>query len=122
MCYDVAQMKYRQYKWALRQGVPEKDAQKLYEEWLELENGRQDDQVQMFHVDAFQYPFRYTIGSSQSGWQTTRFQWGWIPHWVRDQSQAFEMMNITLNARGESIFEKASFRESASGKRCLIVV
>ena len=48
--------------------------------------------------------------------------WGLIPHWVKDNKQRFQFWNNTLNARGETIFEKPSFRDSANHKRCIIVL
>jgi putative SOS response-associated peptidase YedK len=48
--------------------------------------------------------------------------WGLIPHWVKNENQKVKMWNNTLNARGESIFEKPSFKKSASDMRCVIHV
>ena len=49
-------------------------------------------------------------------------KWGLIPSWIKDLESANSIMNKTLNARGESIFEKPSFRNSAKSKRCVINV
>ncbi len=49
-------------------------------------------------------------------------KWGLIPSWVKDLNQASSMMRSTLNARGETIFEKPSFRSSAKNNRCLVYV
>ena len=48
--------------------------------------------------------------------------WGLVPHWVRDQEQLKKLWNNTLNARGETIFEKPSFRSSARNNRCIVYV
>ncbi len=45
--------------------------------------------------------------------------WGLVPDWAKNQESIW---NSTLNARGETIFDKASFRKSAETKRCLIPV
>lgn len=45
--------------------------------------------------------------------------WGLLPDWAKNPESIW---NSTLNARGESIFEKASFKKSAEEKRCLIPV
>ena len=50
------------------------------------------------------------------------FNWGLIPHWVKTEKDAKSLWNKTINARGESIFEKPSFRDAAINKRCLIPV
>lgn len=48
--------------------------------------------------------------------------WGLVPTWVKDRSQADEIRDRTLIARGESMFEKPSFRLPAQGRRCLVHV
>ncbi len=48
--------------------------------------------------------------------------WGLIPHWVKDQEQKMKLWNNTINARGETIFEKPSFKDSAKSKRCILHV
>lgn len=48
--------------------------------------------------------------------------WGLVPNWVKDRPQADEIRHRTLIARGESMFEKPSFRVSAEGRRCLVFV
>lgn len=48
-------------------------------------------------------------------------EWGLIPAWAT-AGQARTLPNQTLNARAESVFEKASFRESILLRRCLVLV
>lgn len=48
-------------------------------------------------------------------------EWGLIPSWSTHNPEGFRKKSNTLNARSESIFEKASFSESAESKRCLIL-
>lgn len=50
------------------------------------------------------------------------YQWGLIPHWVKDEAKAKEMQKFTLNCVGETAFEKPSFRKSIPAKRCLLGV
>jgi putative SOS response-associated peptidase YedK len=50
------------------------------------------------------------------------YQWGLIPGWVKDKKQAGELRTKTLNAVGETAFEKPSFRKSIASKRCLLAV
>lgn len=45
------------------------------------------------------------------------FKWGLIPMWAKDPS----MGNRLINARGETVAEKPSFRGSFKYKRCLIL-
>lgn len=48
--------------------------------------------------------------------------WGLIPHWVKNENQKVKIWNNTLNARGESIFDKPSFKKSACEMRCVLHV
>lgn len=54
--------------------------------------------------------------------QVQLFNWGLIPKWSKDETQANEMRLNTLNAKAETVFEKPSFRASIDNKRCLIFV
>ncbi len=44
-------------------------------------------------------------------------EWGLVPHWNKDKSNAFSV----INARAESVAQKPMFRESFKHKRCLIL-
>ncbi len=46
------------------------------------------------------------------------FHWGLVPPWAGDRS----ISTKTVNARSETINEKAAFREAARGKRCVIAI
>jgi len=50
------------------------------------------------------------------------FAWGLIPFWVKDPKQAVSLSKMTINARGEDIFNKPSFRNAAKHKRCLVLI
>jgi putative SOS response-associated peptidase YedK len=50
------------------------------------------------------------------------FEWGMIPAWVKDLDTAKDMQGKTLNAVGETVFEKPSFKKSIGSKRCLLGV
>lgn len=47
--------------------------------------------------------------------------WGLVPNWAAHNPSEFLKKSNTLNARSESIFEKVSFKDSATTKRCLIL-
>jgi len=48
--------------------------------------------------------------------ELTTARWGLVPHWAKDQSMAYKM----INARAETIAEKAAYKVSFRKKRCLI--
>lgn len=49
-------------------------------------------------------------------------EWGLIPSWVKDSATANDLRSKTLNAVGETVFEKPSFRKSIASQRCLLPV
>lgn len=72
-----------------------------------------------YQVSGFSHP-EILIYTNKKPFKPTVAKWGLIPHWVKDLDTAIR--NKTINARGESIFEKPSFKNSARTKRCLIYV
>ena len=44
------------------------------------------------------------------------FRWGLIPHWAKDMKIGYKM----INARGETLDQKPSFRPALKKRRCLI--
>ncbi len=48
--------------------------------------------------------------------------WGLVPSWVKSNAQKEQLWNQTLNARAETIFEKAAFRQAARERRCIVHV
>lgn len=122
MCYSIAQQKKRAYDAAIRAGVAPEILEKIKREWEEAQKGDEmlKDRLN-YRVSGFEHPKLYTL-INQEQFTGTRFTWGLIPAWVKNEKQAFEIWNHTLNARGETLFEKPAFRESAMHKRCLIFV
>ena len=50
------------------------------------------------------------------------YDWGLIPSWVKNKEAADEIRSKTLNAIGETVFDKPSFRKSIESRRCLFPV
>jgi putative SOS response-associated peptidase YedK len=44
-------------------------------------------------------------------------RWGFLPHWAKDPSAAFKM----INARAETVRDKPAYRDALRTRRCLIV-
>ena len=83
-----------------------------------------------FEVSGEYQPYYHLNGFSHGNLQIIKMDdfenivpasWGLIPQWAMNDPIGFRKKSNTLNARSESIFEKASFRDSANNKRCLIL-
>jgi len=123
MCYSISQMKQKSYKAALREGAPQAEIDRLYNEWQESQriDTEDDQQTPMAYLSGYDHPKLFTLIHTDN-WHATRFEWGLIPAWTKNEGEALKIRTKTLNARGETIFEKASFREAARHKRCLVFV
>lgn len=73
-----------------------------------------------------EYQFSYNIAPTQSVLSVINdgvrnrlgyLRWGLIPFWAKDEKAGYKM----INARAETIAEKASFRNAYKKKRCLII-
>lgn len=73
-----------------------------------------------FHLNGFTHGNLYIIKMDEHD-KIYPASWGLIPDWASHNSVEFRKKSNTLNARSESIFEKASFKNSANEKRCLIL-
>ena len=111
MCYDVKAQTEAQLKRAMRDA--NKEAIKEIKENLV----KQTD-LPLFHVTGFAHP-KMLIYTNESPNYPIVSQWGLVPSWAKDKT---DIWNKTLNARGETIFEKNSFRSSAQNKRCIICI
>jgi len=114
MCYSIAFMEKKASKLAARyQGL-------LPPGWkgqLASEDG--DDVLPSYYfVSGFAHPELPVFG--RDGMMPA--SWGLIPHWVKDRDLADKLRNGTLNAVGETVFEKPSFRKSIRTQRCVLPV
>jgi len=75
----------------------------------------------LYHVSGFKHPEMLIYIDEQPEFPVVA-TWGLIPHWVKDEEQQKQIWNNTLNARGETIFDKPSFRYAAENNRCIIYV
>ena len=78
-------------------------------------------ETQLYHASGYAHP-KTLIYADKEPYLPKLSVWGLIPHWIKDNKQRMQFWNNTLNARGETIFEKPSFRDSAKHKRCIIIL
>ncbi|NQU51090.1 MAG: SOS response-associated peptidase [Bacteroidetes bacterium] len=114
MCYDIKTKVEAALKRARRYNN---------EEWTQMliDQFRPFLENEYFHVSGFEHP-ELLIYTKNSFDKPIKAVWGLIPFWVKNSEQQLKTWNNTINARGETIFEKPSFRSSAKSKRCLIYI
>lgn len=70
----------------------------------------------LFHVSGFVFP-EWRVITDAPEIQTMR--WGLIPNWYKGPNHN-EMAAMTLNARTETVFEKASFKHLIGRQHCIV--
>jgi len=116
MCYNINYLTKKKEEYARRLGgiLPARDFEKSWDH-LHKKGGP------VYYETGFNHPDIPVITNRQPN-QIQLYGWGLIPFWVKDPKQAVDLSNRTLNARGEDMFQKPSFRNAAQNKRCLILV
>lgn len=114
MCYDIKTKVEAALKRARHYGNDEA-IQMLIEQF------RPFLEDEFFHVSGFEHP-KMLIYTSENFKMPVVSSWGLIPFWVKNTEQQLNIWNKTINARGETIFEKPSFKTSAKSKRCIIYI
>ena len=112
MCYDVE----TNLRASLKRAIHEQDEDRIAR--IEAKLKLFEDHP-FFHVSGFAHP-DLVLFTSEEPWEPRLLRWGLVPFWVKDKDSANQLMNRTLNARGETIFEKPSFRASAKSKRAVL--
>lgn len=114
MCYDIKASLAAQLKRAIQKG-DDKTVRQIKEKLAPQTN------LPLFHASGFSHPKLLIYTDNQNSLPKIA-TWGLIPHWIKSEEQKIKTWNSTILARGESIFEKPSFKESAKNKRCIIYV
>lgn len=114
MCYDIKASLEAQLKRAKRKGdVGAVD--EITEKLIPFTD------LPLHHASGFSHPEVLIYTDRQPEYPEVA-TWGLVPHWINDEEQLKKFWNNTLNARGETIFEKPSFRDSAEHHRCILYV
>lgn len=120
MCNNAVQLKLQRLKKTLEEGRSDTSVDALMKRIDELERQLKENFKNYYHANAFEHPKLRAFVLDQSELQLRKFHWGLIPHWVKSDSEAKAIMSKTVNARGESLFEKAAFRDAALQSRCIV--
>jgi putative SOS response-associated peptidase YedK len=78
-------------------------------------------ELDLHYANAFTHP-RLVVYTDARPREPVLAQWGLVPAWVKDAAQQQKIWNQTLNARGETLFEKPAFRHAARSQRCIVHV
>lgn len=74
-----------------------------------------------FHVSGFVHP-QLPLITAQDDPIIRMMNWGLVPRWTKDEEKAQQIRKMTLNARGETAFEKPSYRDAIVKRRGLLPV
>jgi putative SOS response-associated peptidase YedK len=114
MCYTAEGLTKSALKYAKHRG----DIHAVEELTRQL-NEQLMSRTPLFCVSGFAHP-ELLVFTNEQPYKPQFFTWGLIPGWTKSLTDAKKFWNNTLNARGETIWEKPAFKYSAKNKRCLI--
>ena len=86
---------------------------------LKFSDGFAEQYESYYHVNGFIRPFLPVVSSVSKRLELAR--WKLIPGWIKTETEAKKYAN-TLNAEGETIFEKASYKNYIGKYRGLLLV
>lgn len=114
MCYTAESLTLKSLKYAQHRGDYH-----YAEELQRLLDEKRLNQRPYYYVSGFAHP-QLLVFTNQQPFTPQFFTWGLIPGWTKSLAEGKKFWNNTLNARGETLFEKPNFKLSAKNKRCLI--
>ena len=74
-----------------------------------------------YYMSAFTFPDAPAI-TNQAPDLIQPLRWGLVPGWVKDAAKARKIRAKTLNARFETLRQRASFKRAIEARRCLVLV
>lgn len=114
MCYNIKAIQETQIKRAVNKNNTQ-IIDKIKKDIIPATN------LPFYHVSGFSHP-NLLIYTNDFPDIPLIAKWGLVPKWIKDTQAKQKLWNSTLNARGETIFEKPSFKDSAINKRCVIYI
>ena len=115
MCYTAVSISRQLIKYAKHRSDDKNQISLLTKELEEITRHL----IPLHVADAYAHP-KLLVFTNTKPYKPQLFHWGLIPSWIKNKADALKIANQTLNARGETIFEKPAYRHSAAHKRCLI--
>lgn len=74
-----------------------------------------------YYISAFALPELPVIANDKPK-RIQAFRWGLVPYWVKEEERAKEIRQKTFNARFETLWQRASFKQAIEKRRCLVLV
>lgn len=93
-------------------------AQEYYDQLPQDWEQEVTDFPDQFFISGFSYPHLPILRHDR----IQMASWGLVPAWVSEKEKALEIRSRTLNARGETVFEKPSFSKSILSQRGIFPV
>jgi putative SOS response-associated peptidase YedK len=116
MCYTIQQLEERIIKQGQRKNAIPEEIEEALRIFREQIKGKP-----LFAISGFDHPaLPILMQDDELRWHS--MHWGLIPHWCRSWTEALELMNMTLNARAETLFEKPAFSHAANTRRGLLPI
>ena len=114
MCYSVAYLEKKQSK------LVERYKNLLPPGWKDTSSFKKTNDIfpHSYFINAFIHPELPVI--TEEGIRI--MEWGLIPFWVNDEEKAAKLRKGTLNAVGETVFVKPSFKRVIRSKRGILPI
>ena len=74
----------------------------------------------VYHGSGFTF-MKWAVITAEEPAIINLYNWGLVPFWTKNREDALNIRTLTLNAKSETIFEKASFKYAMINKRCLVL-
>jgi putative SOS response-associated peptidase YedK len=74
-----------------------------------------------YHINAFDFP-EVDLILQDAPTVLSSAHWGLIPSFAQTESEAATLKTNTINAKGETLFVRASFKDSIQRKKCVVLV
>jgi putative SOS response-associated peptidase YedK len=116
MCYSTSSRLKKDIEYAKQRFDDEQQILKLEQLILEFK-----DEARYYFANGFGRPKLMVFTDAEPS-KPQLFKWGLIAPWIKTEVDLKKSLSGVLNARGETIWEKPSFKSAANNRRCLIYV
>ncbi len=77
--------------------------------------------IPFYHTTGFDH-FEIPVITNRDPEHFHHFSWGLIPNWARDPADVEKKRKQNINARGEDLFERPSYKAPARSQRCMVIL